>query len=195
MPTRKHLVLEDDVYEDLIARREMSGLPLGKLGNAILRAHIRSAIREDMVGHKLVEMGLLSSEEYREILNGVSHGLKHAFAPGSPPLERGEDGVTSSGSWILQSIVSPPGGGFQLIEAWAKDNLQRPMGQHEHPADEYLIGLGGRTLFVLNGVPCTLRKKGIFEVPAGVVHSAMPLSEESHLLILMIPAVPEYKDL
>jgi mannose-6-phosphate isomerase-like protein (cupin superfamily) len=192
MPTRKHLVLEDDVYEALQGRKELSGLPLGKLGNAILRAHIASAFLENSVGQRLVEMGRVTAEEYRDILDQAARNLRRSFVPRMPPIERTGSGEMLAGSWSIQNVFAPPGGAFQILEAWARDSLQQAMGQHSHASDEYVIALGGKTLFVMSGAPCTLRKNGVFEVPAGVIHSATPLDADSHLVVVVIPAAPEY---
>jgi mannose-6-phosphate isomerase-like protein (cupin superfamily) len=192
MPTRKHLVLEDDVYEALVGRTQLSGLPIGRLGNAILRAHIGSALLESFVCHRLVEMGRVTEDEYRGVLDEAAQTLRRSFLPVSPPVDRGEGEELISGSWAIQNVYSPPEGAYQLLEVWAKDNLQRPMGQHAHAADEYVIGISGKTMFVMNGIPCTLRPGGIFQIPSGSVHSATPLGADSHLLVLVVPAVPEY---
>ena len=192
MPTRKHLVLEDDVYQALVGRTQLSGQPIGKLGNAILRAHIGSALLESYVGRKLVEMGRVTEEEYRDVLDSATQALRRSFLPVSPPIHRGDGDLMIAGSWVIQNLFSPPEGAFQLLEVWAEDDLQRSMGQHAHEADEYVIGVGGKTMFVMNGIPCTLRQGNVIEIPAGVVHSATPLGADSHMLVVVVPAVPEY---
>jgi mannose-6-phosphate isomerase-like protein (cupin superfamily) len=190
--SRKHLVLEDDVYQDLVSRKELSGLPLGMLGNAILRTHIRSTAFEDMVCRKLIATGKLTEAEYQRILDEAARDLRQEASSGAPPIAYGPDGEMLSGSLAIQNIYTSPGGVFQLLEVWARDALQRPMGQHLHQADEYVVGLEGRTLFVLNGTPCTLQQGSVFLIPAGSTHSAKPLGPDSHLLALLVPAVIEY---
>jgi len=190
--TRKHLVLEDDVYEALLGRRDMTGLPIGRIGNSILRTHIAAVLLNDLVGKKLVEAGRLSHAEYRDVLHQASEDLHRISRPGYAPVEAAEDGTMVSGSWKFASIHRSDDGSFQLMECWARDALKQPIGQHSHSADEFLIAVGGRCLLVMEGFPFTLVKGNVLRVPAGATHSAVPLDAGCHLLVLTIPATPEY---
>ena len=192
VPTRKHLVLDDDVHEALVGRRDMTGLPISKIGNSILRAHIAAVLLEDLVGRALVERGRISQDEYSEVLRQASNELRRSFRPGHPPVEATADGELISGSWGVKSVFSSPDGAFQILECWARDSLQQPMGQHSHDADEFFIALSGRALFVMHGLPFTLMPGNTLQVPAGAAHSAVPLNAECHILAVTVPATAEY---
>ncbi len=170
----------------------MTGLPIGKLGNAILRSHIASVHLEELLGKKLVESGRVDREEYQEILEGALRELRDAFTPGHAPVEITASGDMVSGSWEIQSLLRPSDGGFQILECWARDALQRPMAQHSHDADEYAIMLGGRSHWVISGTPIVLQKGNVLQIPAEAVHACLPLDRECHMLVVTVPATPEY---
>ena len=192
MPTSKHLVLDNDVYEALLGRKEMTGEPIGRIGNSILRVHIAAALLEDLVGKKLVEAGRLSDAEYADVLHQASEELRRMFHPARVTVEVLKDGTMVAGSWRIQSLQRSEDGSFHLLECWARDALQRPMAQHVHDAHEFLVSMGGRCFVVMGGLPFTLTKGNMLQVPAGAAHSAVPLDAECHLLALTIPATAEY---
>ncbi|MBN1858778.1 hypothetical protein JW848_06190, partial [Candidatus Bipolaricaulota bacterium] len=156
MTPRKHLVLDEDVHEALSHRREMTGLPISQIGNAIVRAHIAASFAEDLLGDELVKMGRITKDEYRRLLEKTDRRLRDEFRPGAAAIERIAPGRFTAGSWEFQNVWQSPVGAFQLLEVWARDALQRSMTQHTHAADEYLISLAGRCFVVLGGVPLTL---------------------------------------
>lgn len=192
MPTRKHLVLEDDVYEALLGRKDMTGLPIGRIGNSILRTHIAAVLLEDLVGKRLVENGHISQDEYREVLREASIELRRSFQPGHIPVETVADGKLVSGSWEINNVFCSPDGSFQVLECWARDSLQQPMGQHSHHADEFFIALSGKALFVMSGLPLTLVPGNMIQVPAMAAHSAIPLTADCYLLAVTVPATADY---
>lgn len=192
MPTTKHLVLDDDVYESLLGRKEMTGVPISRIGNSILRTHIAAALLEDLVASRLVKTGRLSHAEYREILRQASEELRHSYKPGLAPIEAIGESTMVAGSWMIESIFHSEDGSFHVLECWARDTLQQPIGQHSHDADEFVIALDGRSLFVMGGIPLTLAKGNVLQVPAGAVHSAVPLDAGCHLLMVTVPATSEY---
>lgn len=192
MPTQKHLVLDDDVYGALLGRKDLTGRPISRIGNSILRAHIAAAHLEDLIGKELVETGRISQDEYREVLHQALTELRRSFQPGRAPVEVSADGRMVSGSWEIENRFRSEDGSFQILECWARDSLQQPMGQHTHDADEYLIALNGSTLFVMSGLPFTLVKGNVLQVPARAEHSAVPLDSDCHLLAVTVPATVEY---
>jgi mannose-6-phosphate isomerase-like protein (cupin superfamily) len=192
LPTSKHLVLDDDVYEALLGRRDLTGMPISKIGNGVLRSHIANVLLEDVVGQKLVETGHLSRAEYQDILHQAAEELRRTFQPKRVPVEVADDGTMVAGSLMIANIHRPEDGAFQLLECWARDTLQQPMGQHAHGADEFLVALSGRSLVVMGGFPFILTKRNMLQIPAGVIHSVVPLDSECHFLVLTVPATPEY---
>jgi mannose-6-phosphate isomerase-like protein (cupin superfamily) len=192
MANRKHLVLDDDVYESLVKRRSLTGVPMGAIGNGILRSHIASRRIEQLVGEYLVSAGKVSPAEYEEALLAASENLRRASATAPLLLTQGDDGVLTTGSWSIRSLLCPPERTFQLLEAWARDSCERSTEQHTHNADEYIVLVEGRALCVLNGLPCTLQKGTVLHIPAGAIHTMLPVGRECHLLILVIPSVPEF---
>ena len=192
MPTRKHLVLEDDVYEALLGRKDLTGLPIGRIGNSILRGHIAAVLLEDLAGKRLVENGHISQDEYREVLREASTELRRSFQPGHVPIEAMADGQLVAGSWGIDNVFSSPDGSFQILECWARDSLQQPMEQHSHDAAEFFIALGGRSLFVMSGLPFTLVPGNMLQVPARAAHSAIPLTADCYLLAVTVPATADY---
>lgn len=192
MTPRKHLVLDEDVHEALSHRRDMTGLPISQIGNAIVRAHIAASLAEDLFGAELVKMGRVTKEEYRQLLEKTHRKLRDEFRPGTAGIERTARGRFTAGSWEIQNLWESPVGAFQLLEVWARDTLQRPITQHTHTADEYLVSLAGRCFVVLGGIPFTLTAGSVLRIPAGAAHTATPLDEQCHLLTVVVPAVAEY---
>ena len=97
-----------------------------------------------------------------------------------------------SGSWEIENVSCSVDGSFQVLECWARDSLQQPMGQHFHDADEYVIALSGRSLIVMGGLPFTLAKGNMLQVPAQANHCVTPLDCDSHILMVTVPATREY---
>lgn len=97
-----------------------------------------------------------------------------------------------SGSWEIESVICPPDRAFHLLECWARDSLHQPMAQHTHTSDEYIVSLAGKALFILMGMPHTMVKGNVLQIPAGAAHSALPLDDDAHLLVLTVPAAEEY---
>lgn len=192
MATQKHLVLEDDVYQCLIARRNMTGVPMGKIGNSIIRSHIAQTEFEHLLGECLVAAGRATPDQYHAAVESTHRLLRKRFSPGALTLEREPDGTLLCGSWAIKEVFAPSGFGYQVLEAWARDPWERAIEQHSHNADEYAIALGGKTLIIMNEVPCTLRRDSVLQIPAGAVHSAIPLDIESRLLLVVIPPVAEF---
>jgi hypothetical protein len=60
----------------------MTGLPIGRIGNSILRTHIAAVLLNDLVGKKLVEAGRLSHAEYKDVLHQASEELHRISRPG-----------------------------------------------------------------------------------------------------------------
>lgn len=189
---QKHLVLDEDVHEALSQRRDLTGLPISRVGNAILRAHISSTLQEHLLGDYLIQNGYISPEEYAAALHQVDRKMHEQYRPGSVPLKCVERGRFVSGSWEILNLYEESSGMFQLLEAWSRDDLQRPMVQHVHSSEEYLISLKGRCLVVMSGTPLTLTKDCSLRIPSGVPHSATPLDEQCHILVLASPMLPEY---
>ncbi len=166
---------------------------MGIIGNSILRSQMAAVQLEQLVGLELISTGKVTAEEYQGALREATDALRRTRTPSaSLPLEKGENGIFFAGSWAIHSLFCLPEGTCQLLEAWARDACERSTEQHSHDADEYIVALDGKTLIVLNGVPCTLRKNNVLQVPAGAMHSTTPLGQDAHLLFLLVPAVPEF---
>ena len=170
----------------------MTGLPISQIGNAIVRAHIAASRAEDFLREELIKMGHLTDQEYQQALEQANRRLRDEFRPGAAGIERIAPGRFTAGSWEIQNLWESPVGAFQLLEAWARDALQRSITQHTHAADEYLISIAGRCFVVLGGVPLTLTGGTVLRIPAQAAHTATPLDEQCHLLTVVVPAVPEY---
>ena len=192
MPSRKHLVLDQDVHEALSQRREMTGVPIGQLGNKILRSHILSSLCERLMGEELVQRGHVSWEEYESILESVDRRARSRRSIGPAPVERVGEREFIAGSWEIHNLFESPVGAFQLLESWARDPHMHPLSQHAHAGEQYVVVLEGRCIVVMKGIPSILTKDCVLRVPSGVTHSATPLDADSHLLIVMVPGAPEY---
>ena len=192
MTSKKHLVLDQDVHEALSQRRELTGMPIGRIGNGILRSHIHAALHERLLGEELVQGGHISWQQYERILENVDRRARSGRSSGTAPVERVGQSEFIAGSWQIETLLDSPVGAFQLLECWARDPHLHPLSQHAHAAEEYLIGLGGRCIVVMRGIPMILTKGCVFRIPERVIHSATPLGEDTHLLAIMVPGVPEY---
>ena len=192
MPNRKHLVLDDDVYDCLVKRRSLTGTTMGAIGNGILRSHISSRRIEQLVGEHLVSGGKITPEEYEEALLHASESVRRSSPSAPLCLAEGEDGLLTTGSWCIRNLLSPPEQTFQLLEAWARDACERSTEQHTHGGDEYIVLVEGKALCVVNGLPCTLQKGTMLHIPTGAIHTMLPVGIDCHLLILVVPGVPEF---
>ena len=192
MASKKHLVLDQDVHQSLSKRREMTGLPIGRIGNAILRSHMRAARHERLVGEELVRRHHVSCEEYKAVLESVERRVRDGRGSGTPYAERIGECEFLAGSWEIHNLFESPVGAFQLLECWTRDSDMRPLSQHAHAVEQHVIVLEGRCIVIMKGIPSILTKDCALRIPAEVTHGVTPLDEDCHLLAVMTPAAPEY---
>jgi mannose-6-phosphate isomerase-like protein (cupin superfamily) len=192
MASKKHLVLDDDVYEALRDRKLLLGSHLGSLGNSILRNSIAHIHISDAICKSLLESGRISTAEYEEAVKEATRTVQSVRIPRKPPIETLPSGRVVSGSWEIETLSNSPTGSFGILEGWARDSLSRPMGLHTHDADEYLIVISGTTVITMTGLPFTLTKGATLMVPARILHTATPLTNDCHILAITIPATDDF---
>ena len=191
--TPKHLVLEDDVHRTLKAKKGLAGLSIREIGNAVLRSSMDREHLPDIVGDILVGMGRLSEDEYRQVLEQAAAEAQRIGEATASPVTRTREGTLVSGSWEMENVLTSRSSLFQILECWARDGHRLPMEAHRHDADEFVIALRGRTLVTMNGVPVALGARNMLQIPAGCVHSGTPLDGTAHVVVVVMPPIPEYR--
>lgn len=192
MSRQKHLVLDDDVHEILKERKELTGSSIKDIGNSVLRASMESVFLGDIVARVLIDKGLVSAEDLELALQEAAAKLQANHATLKVPIETTKKGTLISGSLETRQLFRRSDGAFQVLESWTRDSRGLPMEAHRHDADEFFIVLQGRILVTMAGVPHTMRPLNILQVPSNIVHSVKPIGADCHLLVVLVPAVPEY---
>jgi len=192
MTSQKHLVLDDDVHEILIQRKELTRSSIKEIGNSVLRASLNGVFLSDIIGRVLIDKKLVSAEDFDRVLQEAIVKLQEKQATIKVPIETTKRGTIVSGSLETRQLFRRFDNAFQVLESWTKDPRCLPMETHRHTADEYFIVIQGRVQVTMEGVPYTICPLNVLQVPANVVHSVRPLDADCHMLVILVPAVPEY---
>ena len=192
--SKKHLVLDEDVYAALVRRKRFLGTRIGAMGNSILRNHIADTHLKDLICRQLISSGRISEDDYNQALQEATAQIRRSWRRTSTviPVTHVSSGRMIAGSWEIEDITHPEDRTFQLLECWARDSRHQPMAEHSHEAEEYFVMLSGRALFIMQGQPITITKGNILQIPSNIPHTATPLDEDCHLLALTVPATVEY---
>ena len=192
MSRQKHLVLDDDVHKILSERKELTGSSIKAIGNSILRTSMQDVLLSDIIGKILVEDGLVSEDDVRKAMERASSQSQEVQKQLTVPIAVTKKGTLISGSLETRQLFRRSDGAFQVLESWTRDSRGLPMEAHRHDADEFFIVLQGRILVTMAGVSHTIRPLNILQVPSSIVHSVKPIGADCHLLVVLVPAVPEY---
>ena len=189
MASKKHLVLDDDVYLKLKRRKIRTKLTVKAIGNSILRRALSHPSLLDVIGVKLMEKGKLSSKEYDQVVAEVLLEIHKPPAHVSEIIEPTGKQTYVSGSWEFKELHRSQDGAFQVLECWAKDEKRILVKPHSHSEFEYFIVVTGRAQIELEKGSEVLGPTEILCIPPERIHSNAPLTKDTHVLVVSIPAM------
>jgi len=191
MATRKHLVLDDDVYLKLKRRKARTKFTVKRIGNSLLRSELSHRSLPEAVGKVLVDMEKLSPEEYKEVLAEAERQIKTVPRSISEISKVSESNTFTSGSWKWKEIWKSSDEAFQVLESWARDAKKAPMQLHYHSEHEYLIVLAGRVSVQTETRDHILEAGDSFCISPELVHSTVPLTRDVRVVTISVPALKE----
>jgi len=189
MASKKHLVLDDDVYLKLRRRRARTRLSGKAIGNSILRSVLSRPPLPEAIGKKLTEMGKVSKEEYEQAVADAIKDVQKVPAHVSEIVEPTDDETFVTGSWEFKELCRSPNGEFQVLECWARDKRYMLVKPHFHSEVEYFIVVTGRVQIESETGSQVLGPAEFLCIPPEAVHSNGPLTEDTRVLVLSIPAM------
>lgn len=192
---QKHLVLDYDVHLRLMKRKAATGFSIRDIGNLILRETLSQPhLLVDVVGEKLVDLGLLTPEVYNQAVDQAVKEINQRAVNCQELVSSGEDGTLIAGSWRLLSIHRSEDDTFQIVEARTKDARKKSIPPHIHDEDEYFHVLEGRVLVTDEGQQVILGPESCYRILRGHAHTATPLDGSVYAMITFIPAGPLFSE-
>ena len=184
MATKKHLVLDHDVYLRLCKRKRDTGLPLTKIGNAILRTCLdHTAQRVDLLREVMFEAGKLTREEFDELLAKTADVARQWSTNGDELLQAAIRDSAQAGNWAMSVDYRASNGTLMVVECWVRDRRKRPVKSHYHHDDEHVLVLNGSVLYQVREQQHILHTQNTLYIPGGVAHAVTPLSDDARLLL------------
>ncbi len=191
MASKKHLVLDDDVYLKLSRRKARTKLPAKTIGNSILRSVLSRPHLPDAIGERLVKMGKVTREEYEWALEESIKEVEKVPTRISEIIDTTDRRTYTSGSWEFQELWRSPDAAIAIIECWARDAKSKPMRSHFHAENELLIVTQGRVQVQTETQTEALNAGESFSLPGGHIHSNGPLSDDARMFVITMPALPD----
>jgi len=189
MVSKKHLVLDDDVYLKLQRRKARTKLSEKAIGNSILRRVLSRPPLSEAIGEKLVEMGKVSKEEYEQAVTDAIREIQKIPAAFSEIIEVTNQHTFTAGSWELKELCISQDRAFQVLEYWARDDKKVPLKPHSHTEFQYFIVVTGRVQIQLEEEPRVLGPTEFLGIPPGKIHSSVPLTKDARMLVITTPAL------
>lgn len=193
MTTRKHLVLDDDVYLKLKRRKARSKFSAKAIGNSLLRSALSHPSLFEVIGRVLVDMEKLSPEEYKQVVAEAERQIQVVPHRVSEVMKVSERKTFISGSWEWKEIWKSPDEGFQVLECWARDKKKVSIPAHYHREREFVIVLAGRVNIQTETESHILEPGGFFCISPDLMHSAAPLTADARAVAISVPASKEYE--
>jgi mannose-6-phosphate isomerase-like protein (cupin superfamily) len=187
--TRKHVNLDMDVHLKLKKRRKQTGLTIKQTANSLLRCALNQRqLLYDVVGERLVESGRVTRDEYSEIVAETLDEIRERAAQGHDLLIPRPDGTYVAAGWRFEPLHADPEGSFQIVHARVVDARKRVAPVHVHPVDEVITVVSGHIIVHSESSCTTLDESGCVRIPAGDAHSTTPLTPNTAVLLLFVPA-------
>jgi mannose-6-phosphate isomerase-like protein (cupin superfamily) len=193
--TKKHLVLEDDVYLKLKKRKAHTSLSEKAIGNALLRSSLSRALLPDIIGQKLVESHKITQGEFTQAVEAALYELQEAAHPFAKIIKRTKTGSLVSGSWEFSECARSKDGAFQILECWARDSRNRAMPCHVHEETEIAVVVSGKVEIRLEGMIKILGPGESLSIPSQQIHTSAPLTTDTRLLMISTPAIARLDDM
>ena len=191
MASKKHLVLDDDVYLKLSRQKARTNLAAKTIGNSILRSVLSRPRLSDAIGERLVKMGKVTPEEYERVLKESIKEVEKAPPHVSEIIDTTDHRTFTSGSWEFQERWRSPDAAIAVVECWARDAKCTPMTSHYHAESEFLIVTRGRVQVQTETQTEVLQAGESFSLPEGHIHSNGPLSDDARMFVITTPALPD----
>lgn len=184
MATKKHLVLDYDVYLRLNKRKRETGLPASTIGNAILRTCLdHTAQRVDLLREVMSEAGKITRDEFDEFLAKTAVLSRELSADGDELLQTATKEPIEAGSWMMRVNYQASDGALVVVECWVHDRRKRPVKSYYHNDGVHVLVLNGSVLYQIMGDQHILHARDTLYIPGGAVHAATPLSDDARLLL------------
>jgi len=184
MATKKHLVLDHDVYLRLRKRKRETGLPVTTIGNAILRTCLdHTAQRVDLLQKIMSDAGMLTPDEFYELLAKTADISRQWSSDGDELLQAAIRDPAEAGNWAISVDYQASNGALMVVECWVQDRRKRPVEAHYHHDDEHVLVLNGSVLYQVKGEQHILHIRDTLCIPGGTVHAAIPLSDDARMLL------------
>ncbi len=189
----KHLVLDPDVHEQLKARKRETGLTVKQIGNSALWAFLQPSSREQAALQLLIETGRITHEDYNQALLQAASEIQFR-TPSIRDLGRLAPDRTvrslAAGSWDGRELSRGPNGGWQIIEAWARDSRRELTPLHGYTGVQaYGVLLEGKMRLDCDGKITVLSAPQLLSFPPGHTCASAPLTRKTRILMVFIPAV------
>ncbi len=191
MASKKHLVLEDDVYLKLKRRKTQTKLSVKAIGNSILRRALSRPPLPEAIGDKLVKMGKVSKEEYEQAVTEAIKDSQKIPAHVSEIIKPTDRNTFVAGSWEFKELCRSQDGAFQVLECWARDETKTFVQPHSHSEFEYFIVVAGRVQFESEMGNQVLTPTDSLCIPPERLHSNAPLTKDTRALVVSMPAMLE----
>jgi mannose-6-phosphate isomerase-like protein (cupin superfamily) len=194
MGTKKHLVLEDDVYLQLRKRKARTSLSVKTIGNAVLRSGLSHSLLTDMIGRKLVEAKKITKADFSQAVEAAISELTNTVHSFAKIIRKTNDNSFVSGSWEFKESFVPKDKSFQVWQCWARDSKKKPMPCHVHDATEFAVILAGKAQIMLEEAMHVLGPGESICILPEHIHSTGPLTEDTRMLVITTPRILNLSD-
>ena len=193
MASKKHLVLSPDVHQKLRKKKEETGLTLTEIGNSILRVTLSRPSFGEMVGQKLIEMGRISPVDYEQALAHVLSESKGSANPFVDLLHVTPNHTLIGGCWEGKERYVAADRSHQIIEWWvATEDAKEPPRSHYHEQAGIIVCLLGGVQIKIDAESHVLGAGDSVPIPARVLHTVTPLTDNARTLQINMPAWPDF---
>ncbi|MBE0634829.1 hypothetical protein IH601_02360 [Candidatus Bipolaricaulota bacterium] len=187
MATKKHLVLDHDVHLRLQRRKKDLGMPIKEIGNSILRVCLDKSIPLiEFLRDELVAMGKVTLDEYDAAIKQAMEMASRTYTTDDAFLPSGEEGDAICGSWTIQCLhnLNPDNIRIYCFSTHDMRKLMTP--SHYHSQDMHALVLSGVVAFHLETDQHHLSVNSGLHIPAGRVHSKVPLTPDARMLVALV---------
>jgi len=192
LATNKHLVLDADVHKALKEKRRRVGLTIREIGNSILRAVLSHPFRSEVIGKKLIEKGMVTPEEFTDLMTEVIGETTGLAIPYAELVEITPSRTLVSGNWESRELFVARDGSFELLEGWVRKGEHAQVKPHYHNQSEFTFVLNGEIEIETDLGKRKLEALESVLIPPMVMHSTTPITSNARILITNVPSWSEF---
>lgn len=193
LATNKHLVLDADVHKALKEKRKGAGLTIREIGNSILRGVLSRPFRSEIIGKKLIEKGMVTPEEFTDLMTEVVSETTTLANPYAELVEITPNRTLLSGNWESRELFVARDGSFELLEGWVRNGEYAQVKSHYHNQSELIFVLSGEIEIRTDIGKHKLEALESVLIPSKVMHSTTPLTSNARILITNVPSWSEFR--